>query len=221
MMGAGIAYVCARAGMEVVLKDVTLAAAEKGKAYSQGILDKAVARGKMTAERRDEILARITPTENMADAKGADLMIEAVFEDPALKKSVYAEIVPLLTPDALLGSNTSTLPITGLAEGVDRPEDFIGLHFFSPVDKMPLLEIIVGKKTSDEALAKAIDVAVQIRKTADRRQRQPRLLHQPGHRHRRQRGRWRWSARACRPTASSRRPSRPATRSGRSRSPTR
>jgi 3-hydroxyacyl-CoA dehydrogenase/enoyl-CoA hydratase/3-hydroxybutyryl-CoA epimerase len=164
MMGAGIAYECARAGMEVVLKDMNLAAAEKGKAYSQGILDKAVARGKMTAEARDAILARITPTETMADAKGADLMIEAVFEDPNLKKSVYAEVVPLLTEDALLGSNTSTLPVTGLAEGVDRPEDFIGLHFFSPVDKMKLLEIIVGNKTSDEALAKAIDVAVQIRK---------------------------------------------------------
>ncbi len=164
MMGAGIAYECARSGMEVVLKDMTLAAAEKGKAYSQGILDKAVARGKMTAEGRDEILARILPTENMADAKGADLMIEAVFEDPALKKSVYAEVVPLLTEDALLGSNTSSLPVTGLSEGVDRPEDFIGLHFFSPVDKMKLLEIVVGKQTSDEALAKAIDVAVQIRK---------------------------------------------------------
>jgi 3-hydroxyacyl-CoA dehydrogenase / enoyl-CoA hydratase / 3-hydroxybutyryl-CoA epimerase len=164
MMGAGIAYVCARAGMEVVLKDVALASAEKGKAYSQGILDKAVGRGKMTAEQRDEILARIHPTENMLDAKGADLMIEAVFEDPALKKAVYAEVVPLLTDDALLGSNTSTLPVTGLAEGVDRPKDFIGLHFFSPVDKMQLLEIVVGKETSDEALAKAIDVAVQIRK---------------------------------------------------------
>ena len=165
MMGAGIAYVCARSGMEVVLKDVSLAAAEKGKAYSQGILDKAVSRGKMTAEGRDEILARILPTEDYADAKGADLMIEAVFEDPTLKKSVYADVVPLLTPDALLGSNTSTLPVTGLAEGVDRPEDFIGLHFFSPVDKMPLLEIIVGKETSDTAIAKAIDVALQIRKT--------------------------------------------------------
>ncbi len=164
MMGAGIAYVCARGGMEVVLKDVSLASAEKGKAYSKGILDKAVARGKMTGEQRDEILERITPTENMLDAKGADLMIEAVFEDPKLKKSVYAEVVPLLTEDALLGSNTSSLPISGLAEGVDRPKDFIGLHFFSPVDKMQLLEIVVGKETSDEALAKAIDVALQIRK---------------------------------------------------------
>ena len=164
MMGAGIAYVCARGGMEVILKDMTLAAAEKGKAYSKGILDKAVARGKMTGEQRDEVLARITPTDNMLDAKGADLMIEAVFEDPNLKKSVYAEVVPLLAPDALLGSNTSSLPVTGLAEGVDRPEDFIGLHFFSPVDKMQLLEIVVGKKTSDAALAKAIDVALQIKK---------------------------------------------------------
>jgi 3-hydroxyacyl-CoA dehydrogenase/enoyl-CoA hydratase/3-hydroxybutyryl-CoA epimerase len=164
MMGAGIAYSCARGGMEVVLKDVSLAAAEKGKAYSKGILDKAVGRGKMTGEQRDEILARITPTENMLDAKGADLMIEAVFEDPNLKKSVYAEVVPLLADDALLGSNTSSLPITGLAEGVDRPADFIGLHFFSPVDKMQLLEIVVGKQTSDEALAKAIDVALQIKK---------------------------------------------------------
>ena len=188
MMGAGIAYVCARSGMEVVLKDMTLAAAEKGKAYSKGILDKAVARGKMTGEQRDEVLARITPTENMLDAKGADLMIEAVFEDPNLKKSVYAEVVPLLAPDALLGSNTSTLPVTGLAEGVDRPEDFIGLHFFSPVDKMQLLEIVVGEKTSDAALAKAIDVALQIRKTADRGQRQPGLLHQPGDRDGRRRG---------------------------------
>ena len=164
MMGAGIAYVCARGGMEVVLEDVSLASAEKGKAYSKGILDKAVTRGKMTGEQRDEILERITPTENMLDAKGADLMIEAVFEDPKLKKSVYAEVVPLLTEDALLGSNTSSLPISGLAEGVDRPKDFIGLHFFSPVDKMQLLEIVVGKETSDEALAKAIDVALQIRK---------------------------------------------------------
>ncbi len=127
MMGAGIAYVCARSGMEVVLKDMTLAAAEKGKAYSQGLLDKAVARGKMTAEARDEVLARIIPTEDYADAKGADLMIEAVFEDPNLKKSVYAEVVPLLAPDALLGSNTSTHPGhwarrgCGPARGLHRP----------------------------------------------------------------------------------------------------
>ena len=165
MMGAGIAYACARAGMEVVLRDTTLAAAEKGKAYSRTVLNRAVRRGSLTPEVRDQVLARITATEGLEEAKGADLLIEAVFEDPALKKSVYAEVVPVLAPDALLGSNTSTLPITDLATGVDRPEDFIGLHFFSPVDKMPLLEIVVGQRTSDATIARAVDVALQIRKT--------------------------------------------------------
>lgn len=165
MMGAGIAYVCARAGMEVVLRDVSLESAEKGKAYSQGLLDKAVSRGRMTEAARDEILDRIVPTDSVEQAKGADLLIEAVFEDPTLKAKVYAEIEPVLAPDALLGSNTSTLPITGLAQHVSRPADFIGMHFFSPVDKMPLLEIIAGKGTSDAAIAKAIDVALQIKKT--------------------------------------------------------
>jgi 3-hydroxyacyl-CoA dehydrogenase/enoyl-CoA hydratase/3-hydroxybutyryl-CoA epimerase len=165
MMGAGIAYVCARAGMEVVLRDVSQESAEKGKAYSAKILDKAVSRGRMTAEARDEVLARITPTTEVDPAQGADLLIEAVFEDTELKKKVYAEIEPVLAPDAVLGSNTSTLPITGLAEGVTRPEDFIGLHFFSPVDKMPLLEIVVGEKTSDATIAKAVDIALQIKKT--------------------------------------------------------
>ena len=165
MMGAGIAYVCARNGMEVVLADVSQESANKGKDYSRGLLDKAVSRGRMTEAQRDDVLDRITATDNMQDAKGADLLIEAVFEDPALKSEVYAQIEPLLADDALLGSNTSTLPITGLAEGVSRPKDFIGLHFFSPVDKMPLLEIVVGEQTSDEAIAKAIDVALQIKKT--------------------------------------------------------
>lgn len=165
MMGAGIAYVCARSGMEVVLKDVTQESADKGKSYSRTILDKAVSRGRMTEAQRDEVLDRITATDNMQDAKGADLLIEAVFEDPSLKAKVYAEVEPLLAEDALLGSNTSTLPVTGLAEGVSRPADFIGLHFFSPVDKMPLLEIVVGEKTSDAAIAKAVDVALQIKKT--------------------------------------------------------
>ncbi|GAA4796082.1 3-hydroxyacyl-CoA dehydrogenase NAD-binding domain-containing protein [Actinomycetospora chlora] len=165
MMGAGIAYSCAMAGLEVVLKDVALANAEKGKDYSKKILDKAVSRGKSTQEKADEVLARITPTEKAEDAAGADLVIEAVFESPDLKKQVFAEILPHLAPDAVLGSNTSTLPITGLAEGVDRPEDFIGLHFFSPVDKMPLLEIIRGERTSDATLAKAVDIALQIKKT--------------------------------------------------------
>jgi 3-hydroxyacyl-CoA dehydrogenase/enoyl-CoA hydratase/3-hydroxybutyryl-CoA epimerase len=165
MMGAGIAYVCARSGMEVVLRDVSVQAAEHGKAYSAGLLGKAVARGKMTQETADEVLARITPTDSMEQAKGADLLIEAVFEDPKLKHQVYGEIESLLAPDALLGSNTSTLPITVLAQGVTRPADFIGLHFFSPVDKMPLLEIVVGRETSDATIAKALDVAAQIRKT--------------------------------------------------------
>jgi len=165
MMGAGIAYVCARAGMQVVLKDVAVESAERGKAYSAGILDKAVSRGRMTPEARDEILDRITATSDAADAAGADLVIEAVFEDQALKQKVYAEIEPHIAPDALFASNTSTLPVTGLSTGVSKPESFIGLHFFSPVDKMPLLEIVVGEKTSDESIARAIDVAQQIKKT--------------------------------------------------------
>src|SRR5688572_14463089 len=165
MMGAGIAYVCARAGMEVVLKDVSMEAAERGKNYSEKLNEKAVSRGRLTQEKSDELLGRITPTDNPADAKGCDLVIEAVFEDPSLKAKVFAEIAEHINPDALLCSNTSTLPITELAEGVDRPADFIGLHFFSPVDKMPLVEIIRGEQTSDETLAKAYDVVQQIKKT--------------------------------------------------------
>lgn len=165
MMGAGIAYSCARSGMDVVLKDVSIESAEKGKDYSRKLLDKAVSRGKMTPDKRDEVLGRITATTDPAVAAGADLLIEAVFEDPAVKAKVFAEIEPHLAPDALLGSNTSTLPITELAHGVSRPADFIGMHFFSPVDKMPLLEIVVGEQTSDVAIAKAIDVALQIKKT--------------------------------------------------------
>jgi 3-hydroxyacyl-CoA dehydrogenase/enoyl-CoA hydratase/3-hydroxybutyryl-CoA epimerase len=165
MMGAGIAYVSARAGIEVVLKDVALEAAEKGKAYSQKILDKAVSRGKMDQAKADEVLARITPTDDYADLAGCDLIVEAVFEKVSLKHEVFAEAEKVVNPDALLGSNTSTLPITSLAEGVERKQDFVGLHFFSPVDKMPLLEIIRGEQTSDEALARALDYAAQIKKT--------------------------------------------------------
>ncbi len=165
MMGAAIAYVCAKAGMEVVLKDVSQEAAERGKSYSERLVEKGVSRGKTTQEDGDALLARITPTTDPAAAAGADLVIEAVFEDPAIKKQVFEEIEPHLAPDALLGSNTSTLPITGLAENVSRPADFIGLHFFSPVDKMPLLEIIKGEQTSDETLHRALDVAKQIKKT--------------------------------------------------------
>jgi 3-hydroxyacyl-CoA dehydrogenase/enoyl-CoA hydratase/3-hydroxybutyryl-CoA epimerase len=165
MMGAGIAYSCARAGMQVVLKDVAQENAEKGKAYSEKINAKAVERGKLTPELSAELLGRIHPTDDYADLAGCDLVIEAVFEDPALKHQVFAEAAKHVDPDALLCSNTSTLPITELSEGVDRPADFIGLHFFSPVDKMPLVEIIRGRETSDEALAKAYDVVQQIKKT--------------------------------------------------------
>src|SRR3712207_1926969 len=152
MMGAAIAYVCAKAGIEVVLKDVDQAAAERGKGYSEKLVAKGVERGKTTQEKGDALLSLITPTTDAADAAGADLVIEAVFEDPKVKAQVFAEIEPHLADGALLGSNTSTLPITSLAEGVSRPADFIGLHFFSPVDKMPLLEIIKGEETSDETL---------------------------------------------------------------------
>ncbi|MDE3070333.1 MAG: enoyl-CoA hydratase/isomerase family protein, partial [Acidobacteriota bacterium] len=165
MMGAAIAFVCAKAGIEVVLKDVAAEAAERGKGYSQSLVEKAVGKGRMKEEDGQALLARIHPTADAADAQGADLLIEAVFEDPKLKAQVYTEIEPHLNADALLGSNTSTLPITGLAGAVSRPEDFIGLHFFSPVDKMPLLEIIRGEQTSEETLYRALDVARQIKKT--------------------------------------------------------
>lgn len=164
MMGAGIAYEAARAGIEVVLKDVSVEAAEKGKGYSEGLLAKQVQRGRLTEEKKAEILGRIHPTADYADLAGCDFVVEAVFESVELKHSVFGELEPIVNGDALLGSNTSTLPITTLAEGVQRPEDFIGIHFFSPVDKMQLVEIIVGEKTSDEALARAIDFTKQIRK---------------------------------------------------------
>ncbi|QQR44151.1 enoyl-CoA hydratase/isomerase family protein [Myxococcus xanthus] len=165
MMGAGIAYVCAKAGIDVVLKDVSLASAEKGKQYSVKLVEKAIQKGKSTKEKGDALLARIHPTTDAADLKGCDLVIEAVFEDVKLKHQVFQEVQDVVAPDAVLGSNTSTLPISVLAEGVKRTEDFVGMHFFSPVDKMPLLELIAGKKTSDATLAKAIDIAVQIGKT--------------------------------------------------------
>ncbi|MFI8368850.1 3-hydroxyacyl-CoA dehydrogenase NAD-binding domain-containing protein [Streptomyces sp. NPDC085466] len=165
MMGAGIAYSCARAGIEVVLKDVTDEAAAKGKGYSEKLCAKAVARGRTTQEKADALLARITPTADPQALAGCDAVIEAVFEDTALKHKVFQEIQHIVGPDALLCSNTSTLPITVLAEGVERQGDFIGLHFFSPVDKMPLVEIIKGERTGDEALARAFDLVRQINKT--------------------------------------------------------
>jgi 3-hydroxyacyl-CoA dehydrogenase / enoyl-CoA hydratase / 3-hydroxybutyryl-CoA epimerase len=165
MMGAGIAYQCAKSGIEVVLKDVSLENAQRGKGYSEKLVAKGIERGKVTEEKGQALLDRITPTDDYERLAGCDLVIEAVFESTELKHQVFGDLEPVVNDDALLCSNTSTLPITGLAEGVQRQEDFIGLHFFSPVDKMPLVEIIRGERTSDAALAKAIDVVQQIKKT--------------------------------------------------------
>ncbi|WP_454560853.1 3-hydroxyacyl-CoA dehydrogenase NAD-binding domain-containing protein [Mycobacterium haemophilum] len=165
MMGAGIAYVSAKAGYDVVLKDVSPEAAQKGKGYSEKLEAKALERGRTTQQKSDALLARITPTADPADLKGVDFVIEAVFENQELKHKVFQEIEDIVEPNAVLGSNTSTLPITGLATGVKRQEDFIGIHFFSPVDKMPLVEIIKGEKTSDEALARVFDYTLAIGKT--------------------------------------------------------
>ncbi|MBI2732093.1 MAG: enoyl-CoA hydratase/isomerase family protein [Aquabacterium sp.] len=165
MMGAGIAYVSAKVGIDVVLLDTTIDNAEKGKAYSQGILDKAVARGKSTPDKRDALLARIKPTTSYGDLDGCDLVIEAVFEDREIKAACTQKSEAVIAADAVYASNTSTLPITGLAKASSRPANFIGLHFFSPVDKMPLVEIIVGEKTSDETLARGFDYVLQIGKT--------------------------------------------------------
>ena len=165
MMGAGIAYVSAKAGYDVVLKDVSIEAAQKGKGYAEKLEAKALQRGKTTEEKSKELLARITPAADPTDLKGVDFVVEAVFENQDLKHKVFQEIEDVVEPNALLGSNTSTLPITGLATGVKRQEDFIGIHFFSPVDKMPLVEIIKGEKTSDEALARVFDYTLAIGKT--------------------------------------------------------
>ncbi len=165
MMGAGIAYVSAVAGIDVVLKDISIEGAEKGKNYSAKLLEKKVSRGQMSAEKRDGILARIKPTASDADFAGCDLIIEAVFEDRDLKAKVTAAAERAALSDAVIASNTSTLPITGLAGAVQNQDKFIGLHFFSPVDKMPLVEIIKGEQTSDETLARGFDYVMQIKKT--------------------------------------------------------
>ena len=165
MMGQGIAYVSAKAGIEVVLKDMTQEAADQGKAYSEALVNKAVKRGKMFQSQADTLLKLITPTAQDEDLRGCDLIIEAVFENVELKNRIIANTEQYLSDDGFWGSNTSTLPITKLSEAAVRPENFVGIHFFSPVDKMPLVEIIVGDKTSDEALAKAFDFTKQIRKT--------------------------------------------------------
>lgn len=165
MMGAGIAHVAAKAGIEVVLLDTTVEAAEAGKARSQALLDKAVTRGRSTPEARDRTLARIGPTTDFARLDGCDLVIEAVVEDRAVKAEVTRRTEAVVDPTAVLASNTSTLPITGLAAASTRPANFVGLHFFSPVDRMPLVEIIVGAATSPQTLARAFDFVLQIGKT--------------------------------------------------------
>ena len=165
MMGAGIAYVQAQAGIETVLIDVSQEAADKGKDYSRKLVAKGLERGSTTAEKGDQLLARITSTTDYAAVEGADLVIEAVFENRDIKREVTQRAEARLAPAAVFASNTSTLPITGLAENSERAANFIGLHFFSPVDKMGLVEIILGEKTSPETLAKAVDYVLKIRKT--------------------------------------------------------
>ncbi|MBR0687707.1 enoyl-CoA hydratase/isomerase family protein [Bradyrhizobium manausense] len=165
MMGAGIAHVAAEAGLEVVLIDQTKAAAEKGKGYSASLLDKQVKQGRLSPDKRDAILGRITPTETYDLLGDADIVIEAVFEDRVVKEQVTRAAEKRLPATALFASNTSTLPITGLAETSQRPANFVGLHFFSPVDRMPLVEVIRGRKTSEETIARAMDFVKAIRKT--------------------------------------------------------
>tara|TARA_R110000772_G_scaffold107988_2_gene210636 strand:- start:26547 stop:28694 length:2148 start_codon:yes stop_codon:yes gene_type:complete len=165
MMGQGIAYVSAMAGIEVVLKDISQDAADKGKAYTDKLLSKRVAKGRMSEEQKLATLNLITPSAEADALRGCDLIIEAVFENVELKHKITKELEPMLAEDGVWGSNTSTLPITLLAEPSLNPENFIGIHFFSPVDRMPLVEIIVGDKTSDETLARAFDYSQQIKKT--------------------------------------------------------
>ena len=164
MMGAGIAYSTATRGIDVVLKDVSVENAEKGKSYSEKLLAKKVSRGRMSEAQKAEILGRIKATDSADDLEGCDLVIEAVFEDSELKAKVTQEAEPKLVNNGIFASNTSTIPITQLAEASANAENFIGLHFFSPVDKMQLVEIIVGEKTSDETLARSFDYVQQIGK---------------------------------------------------------
>ncbi|MCM2563875.1 3-hydroxyacyl-CoA dehydrogenase NAD-binding domain-containing protein [Lutimaribacter sp. EGI FJ00015] len=165
MMGAGIALVSAQAGIEVVLIDAKQEAAEKGKDYSETYLEKGIKRGKVTEEKKEKMLGLITPTTDYAALEGCDLIIEAVFEDMDVKAEVTKKALASVGPDCIYASNTSTLPITELAKASDKPEQFIGIHFFSPVEKMLLVEIIKGEKTGDRATAKALDYVRQIRKT--------------------------------------------------------
>src|SRR5918997_4505091 len=164
-MGAGIAYVTANAGIDVVLVDQSLEAAEKGKAYSHKLMSDQVMKGRAKTADRDALLARITPSADYADLKDCELIVEAVFEDPKVKADVVQKVEAVIGPDCVFGSNTSTLPITGLAKASQRPADFIGIHFFSPVERMMLVEIIRGQQTGEPALAVALDYVRAIKKT--------------------------------------------------------
>ncbi len=165
MMGAGIALVSAQAGIEVILIDRDQAAADKGKAYSEAYMDKGIARRKATPEKKEALLSLITATPDLDALKDCDLIIEAVFEDPAVKAEMTKKVEGVIPQDCIYASNTSTLPITDLAKASSRPDQFIGIHFFSPVERMLLVEIIKGKQTGDRAVAKALDYVRQIRKT--------------------------------------------------------
>ena len=165
MMGAGIAYVSANAGIDVVLIDSTAEAADRGRAHSEALLDKGIKRGKVTPETKAAVLGRIMATTDYAALSGCDLVVEAVFEDPKVKAEVTAKVEAAVGADCVFATNTSTLPISDLAKASQRPDQFIGIHFFSPVDKMALVEIIRGKQTGDRAVAKALDFVRQIRKT--------------------------------------------------------
>lgn len=164
-MGAGIAYVTAKAGIPVVLLDRDLESAEKGKAHSDSLVSDQVKKGRAKPEEKEKLLSLITPTADYADLAGCDLVVEAVFEDSAVKKNATEQAEAVLKSSAIFASNTSTIPITALAKNSARPKNFIGIHFFSPVDKMMLVEIILGKKTGDKALATAIDFVRAIKKT--------------------------------------------------------
>ncbi|WP_197277713.1 3-hydroxyacyl-CoA dehydrogenase NAD-binding domain-containing protein [Novosphingobium sp. KN65.2] len=165
MMGAGIAYVSANAGIEVVLLDRDVPTAQKGKDYSAKVQGKLVEKGKLTQSRADEVLARITPTDDYALLDGCDMIVEAVFEDIGIKADTTRKAEAVIPAGALFGSNTSTLPISQLAQASSRPDKYIGTHFFSPVDRMGLVEVIRGKQTSDETLARTLDFIAQLRKT--------------------------------------------------------
>ncbi|WP_413710954.1 FAD-dependent oxidoreductase [Rhizobium sp. Rhizsp82] len=164
-MGASIAYVSAAAGLEVTLIDRDIDAASKGKATGEGLAKDSVGKGRLTQDEAAAILARITPSADYADLRDAGLVIEAVFEDRDVKKAVIEAVEEVLPEGAVFASNTSTLPITGLAKSSKRPADFIGIHFFSPVEKMMLTEVILGKETGDKALAVALDYVAAIKKT--------------------------------------------------------